>query len=113
MGSSVTMVASSVAPCWPPWIRLPASTLRSEMRPAHIGPVEVELGVAPRRLGRLELGAGDGEVGLALVVLGVGNVPGLDQRRTALDLQLGDVDLRLVARDLGLGAFDRDLERPL
>ena len=28
------MVASSVAPCWPPWIRLPASTLRSEMRPA-------------------------------------------------------------------------------
>jgi len=34
MGSIVTIVASRVAPLWPPEIRLPASTLRSEMRPA-------------------------------------------------------------------------------
>ena len=82
-------------------------------RRAHVGPVEVQLGVALGGLGGLELGLGDRECGLALVVLGVGNVPGLDQGRAALDLQLGDVDLRLHARHIGLGALDRDLERPL
>ena len=65
-------------------------------RRAHLGPFQVELGVAHRRLGRLELGAGDVEVGLALVVLGSGMVRWTDQRLAALDLQLGELDLRLL-----------------
>ena len=70
--------------------------------------------VAQRRLGRLELGLRDREVGLALVVLGVGEwLRDATSERAALDLQLGKIDLRLVARHLGLGAFDGDLERPL
>ncbi len=65
------------------------------------------------RLGRLELGARHVEVGLALVVFLFGDGPGRNQRGAALDLQLGQVDLRLVARDLGLGAVDGDLVGPL
>ena len=44
---------------------------------------------------------------------GVGDGARADQRGAALDLQLGQVDLRLVARDVGLGAVDGDLVRPL
>ena len=111
------MAASRVAPCWPPWIRLPASTLRSEMRPA-IGArtsVQSRLSSAERRAASAALSWAlrHVEVGLALVVFLLGDGPRRDQRRAALDLQLGQVDLRLVARDVGLGAFDGDLVGPL
>ena len=118
IGSIDTMVASSVVlPPVPPVTRLPGETRRSPMRPVtgalQLGELEIELGLAHRRLLRCDRG-----LGVRAACVRCSKVCSLMVRsrsscwprarsasaKARLDLRLGQVRARLV---------ERGLERPL
>ena len=111
------MVASRVAPLWPPWIRLPGSTLRSEMRPLSgaVTSVHSRLSWALRRAASAALSCALATARFDLRVSLSASVMVREPISAAprLDLQVGELDLRLVARHVGRRRFDGDLVGPL
>ena len=105
-----------MAPVWPPVIRLPASTRRSEMRPAmrraHLGPFEIELGLLQRRFGRRDRARRVALRRSPRVELPLGEGLAAHQRRRPLDVVRRDLQPCLRALHVGLGLLDREPIRP-
>ena len=110
------VVSSVVVPVVPPIDQIadahlvPAHAAGDRRR--HPGIIEIELRLIDRGDRGVARCGGDGHLRHALVIGLLGGVVVLAQLGGAVELRLGELELRLGLRLLGLGGLERKLERP-